>query len=62
MAKIKDSEIEDIINKTRITYIKKEHPEHYKVLQLGAYLIKNNINSLEEIETLINIKNKLLTN
>jgi len=62
MAKIKDSEIEEIINKNRITYIKKEHPEHYKVLQLGAFLIKNNINSLEEIETLINIKNKLLTN
>ena len=60
MVKIKDTEIETIINKTKIAYIKKEHPEHYKVLQLGAYLIKNNINCLEEIETLINIKSKLL--
>lgn len=60
MVKIKDREIEEIIKKTKITYIKKAHPEHFKVLQLGAYLIKNNINSLEELEALINIKDKLL--
>jgi len=59
--KLTDREICKIINKqTNLNYIKKEHPEHYKVLQLGAYLIKSNIISLEELETLINIKNKLL--
>lgn len=63
MAIIRDTEIIVIINKKGcLTNTKKKHPEHYKVLQLGAFLIKNNINSLEEIETLINIKNKLLTN
>uniref|UniRef100_UPI0040482F61 hypothetical protein n=1 Tax=Aliarcobacter sp. TaxID=2321116 RepID=UPI0040482F61 len=62
MKKLKDIEIEKIIKKDSINYIKKNHKEHYEVLQLGAFLIKNNINSLEEIETLINIKNKLLSN
>lgn len=61
--RLSDREICKIINKqTNLNYIKNKLPEHYKVLQLGAFLIKNNINSLEEIETLINIKNKLLTN
>lgn len=61
--RLSDREICKIIKKqTNLNYIKDNHPEHYKVLQLGAFLIKNNINSLEEIETLINIKNKLLTN
>ena len=60
---ITDKEIQRIIKKkSSLDWIKKEHAEHYKVLQLGAFLIKNNINSLEELEVLINIKNKLLTN
>lgn len=59
---ITDKEIQRIIKKkSSLDWIKKEHPEHYKVLQLGSYLVKNNINSQEEIETLINIKNKLLS-
>lgn len=60
MAIIRDTEIIKMINKKGcLTNTKKKHPEHYKILQLGAYLIKNNINSLEELETLISIKNKL---
>ncbi|MDK2062760.1 hypothetical protein PT520_09550 [Aliarcobacter butzleri] len=58
---ITDKEIQRVIKKgSSLDWIKKHHPEHYKTLQLGAYLIKNNINSLEELETLINIKDKLL--
>lgn len=59
--RLTDREICKIIKKqTNLNYIKDNHPEHYKVLQLGAFLIKNNINSLEELGALINIKNKLL--
>lgn len=60
MAHIRDTEIIKIINKKGcLTNTKNKHPEHYQVLKLGAYLIKNNISTLEEIEILINIKNKI---
>lgn len=61
-ALLRDTEITKIINKKGcLTNTKNKHPEHYKVLQLGAFCIKNNINDLEQLKTLINIKDKLLT-
>lgn len=58
---ITDREIETIIKKDSIHYIKHNHTEHFKALQLGAFAIKNNINDLEQLETLINIKDRLLS-
>ncbi len=58
---ISDKEIQRVIQKdSSLDWIKKKHPIHYRALQIGAYLIKNNISNLEELETLINIKDKLL--
>jgi hypothetical protein len=57
-----DKEIQTIINKkASLAWIKVKHPIHYKVLQLGAFCIKNNINDLEELKALITIKDRLLT-
>jgi len=58
--RISDTEIENIINKKSIHYIKHNSPKHFQAIKLGAYLLKNNINSLEELETLIDINTRIL--
>lgn len=60
MKKITDREIETIIEKDSIHYIKKNHAKHFEALKIGAYAIKNKIDSLEKLETLIEINNRLL--
>ena len=57
---INDTDIEKIINKKSIHYIKNNCPAQYKALELGAFAIKNNINSLEELKTLIDINTHIL--
>jgi len=58
--RISDTEIENIINKKSIHYIKNNCPLHFQALKLGAFAIKNNIKSLEELETLIDINTRIL--
>ena len=57
---ITDKEIQNIINKkTSLNYIKNNQKEHYKVLQLGSILIKHDITNIEQLKTLLNIKETL---
>ena len=58
--KISDTEIENIIDKKSVHYIKHNNPLHFKALKLGAFAIKNNINNLEELQTLIDINTRIL--